>query len=88
MALGDLAEKWRSFGWTVIEVDGHDIDSIDAGFSTLDIDDDTPKVLIGHTTKGKGVSFMEGNNRWHVGGHMTQAEYECAVVELSGDIDE
>jgi len=88
MALGDLAEKWRSFGWTVIEVDGHDIDSIDAGFSALDIDDATPKVLIGHTTKGKGVSFMEGNNRWHVGGHMTQAEYECAVVELSGDIDE
>lgn len=87
MALGDLADKWRSFGWRVIEVDGHDFDSIDEGFTSLDPLDNAPKVLIGHTTKGKGVSFMEGNNRWHVGGHMTQSEYECAVTELSGDHD-
>ncbi len=85
MDLGALADKWRSFGWTVLEVDGHDFDSINAGFSSLDTDDGIPKVVIGHTIKGKGVSFMEGNNRWHVGGHMTQAEYEYAVTELSGD---
>lgn len=87
MDLGRLADKWRSFGWSVLEVDGHEFDSIDAGFSSLDIHDGSPKVLIGHTIKGRGVSFMEGNNRWHVGGHMTQKEYEGAVAELSGASD-
>ena len=41
-----------------------------------------PKVLIGHTVKGKGISFMEGNNRWHVGGHMTEEDRDNALKEL------
>lgn len=62
------ADKWAAFGWNVVEVDGHDIEQIvDALDALPPADCGKPTVIIGHTLKGKGVSFMEHNIGWHAG---------------------
>ncbi|HET6423172.1 MAG TPA: transketolase [Planctomycetaceae bacterium] len=63
-ALAPLAEKWRAFGWAVHEVDGHDLSAIQTALSTPDADG-RPTMIVAHTVKGKGVSFMEDDNNWH-----------------------
>jgi transketolase len=65
LTLEPLADKWRAFGWTVREVDGHSRDSIEQELARLPFHPDKPNVLIAHTTKGKGVSFMENQLAWH-----------------------
>ncbi len=60
-----LAEKWRSFGWTAVEVNGHDIGTLTDAFSSFPRDDGAPLAVIAHTVKGRGVSFMEDDNNWH-----------------------
>lgn len=63
-ALAPLAEKWRAFGWTVHEVDGHDLPQLQTALTTTDRDG-RPTMIVAHTVKGKGVSFMEDDNNWH-----------------------
>lgn len=64
--LGSIKEKFKSFGFETIEIDGHDEVAIDCTISQLWASGSkAPKALIAKTTKGKGVSFMEGNNVWH-----------------------
>lgn len=63
--LEPLAEKWRSFGWYAIEVMGHDFNQIIPALNQFETMVDKPFVIIAHTIKGKGVSFMEGNRNWH-----------------------
>lgn len=66
LALGDLSAKFNSFGFTTMEVDGHNQVEIDAAIRILwKSSPGTPKALIAHTVKGKGVDFMESDNRWH-----------------------
>jgi len=81
MSQGDLASRWSSFGWNVIHVNGHDIDSLDAAFVESKAHKGTPSVIIADTVKGYGVSFMENNLKWH---HRapTEAEYLAAMNEL------
>lgn len=64
LAVQPLADKWQSFGWSVEEVDGHDIPVL---CNALSVPNGTgkPKAIIAHTLKGKGVSFMEDDNNWH-----------------------
>lgn len=57
-------DKWQSFGWQVLEVDGHDLDAIKKCLES-DFEKDKPKFIIAHTVKGKGVSIMENNPNWH-----------------------
>lgn len=64
LALAPLADKWRAFGWCVSEIDGHDFQQIDTAFKA-NAADSRPKVIIAHTIKGRGVSFMEDDNNWH-----------------------
>jgi transketolase len=64
LALAPLADKWKAFGWCVTEIDGHDFTQIDAAVRSH-ADDPRPKVIIAHTIKGRGVSFMEDDNNWH-----------------------
>lgn len=80
--LQDLAAKFRSFGWHAIEVDGHDVSALLAAFAAPS-PAGQPKVLVAHTVKGKGISFMENNNEWHHN-RLTKASYERAVAELEG----
>ncbi len=65
MPLEDLHSKWESFGWHVIEVDGHNIESIIDATSTARAITNRPSVIIAHTIPGKGVDFMEYDYKWH-----------------------
>jgi transketolase len=84
--LTDLAGKYRLFGWDVREIDGHDIDQIVAAFDAPR-EAGKPRVLVAHTVKGKGISFMENNNEWHHN-RLTKANYELALAELGLRIEE
>ena len=61
--LEPLAKKWSSFGWNVFEINGHDFSELDDAF--LSKTDTRPKLIIAHTIKGKGISFMEDKLEWH-----------------------
>lgn len=65
MGLEPFAEKWRAFGWRVLEVDGHDLQALGEAAQPGRSSISQPTVVIAHTIKGKGVSFMEANNDWH-----------------------
>jgi transketolase len=65
LELEPFADKWRAFRWAVREVDGHDHDAIGAALATLPFEPGRPSLLLAHTVKGKGVSFMEGKLAWH-----------------------
>jgi len=79
--LEPVVDKWRAFGWNTIEIDGHDIDQIREAFVTAARVSDRPSIIIAHTVKGKGVSFMEDLVKWH-GVAPTQDEADQAVAEL------
>jgi len=80
VSLGDLPAKWRSFGWEVQEVDGHDVLEICEALDRADAARG-PGIVIAHTVKGKGVSFMENNVDFH-GKAPTREEMERALEEL------
>lgn len=65
VALEPLADKWRSFGWQVIEVNGHDFIELEKVFKEAPLAKDKPTMVIAHTIKGKGISFMEKVPIWH-----------------------
>jgi transketolase len=96
LALGDLEEKVRRFGWYVDVCDGHDHVRLREAFEDFHSDVDHPKLLLAHTIKGKGVSFMEhphaleeggGTYRWHAGAPDDEA-FGRAFAELTGRIGE
>jgi transketolase len=65
MDLAPLADKWRAFGWHTIELDGHDIGALQKAFAEAAATAGRPTAIIAHTVKGKGVSFMENNPKFH-----------------------
>ncbi len=65
LALEPFRQKWESFNWSVIEVNGHDHEKLMEAFSGIDQNATRPTVVLAHTTKGKGVSFMENSVLWH-----------------------
>lgn len=65
LALEPFRQKWESFNWCVMEVNGHNHRALEAGLSGTPAQPGKPTVLIAHTTKGKGVSFMENTVLWH-----------------------
>tara|TARA_B100001250_G_C19804966_1_gene792860 strand:- start:1884 stop:2711 length:828 start_codon:yes stop_codon:yes gene_type:complete len=65
MEIGDIGDKFRSFGWQVREVNGHDMESLVEVFNWADSEDSGPIAIIANTTKGRGVSFMEDNPEFH-----------------------
>ena len=81
--LGNLHEKWKSFGWHTKEVDGHNLLEIQTHLK-LDEHSDKPKAIIAKTIKGKGLSFAENNNEWH---HkvLTKKNYEMAIAEIENE---
>jgi len=82
MDLEPLVDKWRGFGWHVIELDGHDIAALQRAFAEAETVKGKPTVLIAHTIKGKGVSFMENNPKFH-GQAPTPDECARALAELA-----
>jgi transketolase len=65
LALDPLADKFRSFGWEVREIDGHDHDQIAEAVEPVSMTRSKPTMIVAHTVKGRGVSFMEDDNNWH-----------------------
>ncbi len=65
MPLEPLADKWRAFNWNAIEINGHDFDEIFSALEKAEKEKGKPTIIIAHTVKGKGVSFMEGKSEWH-----------------------
>jgi transketolase len=65
LELEPLADKFKAFRWAVREVDGHNLDEIVDTFASLPLERNRPSVIIAHTVKGKGISFMEDNLAWH-----------------------
>ncbi|MBI5084758.1 MAG: transketolase [Acidobacteria bacterium] len=82
LELEPLAAKWRAFGWHTLEIDGHDIPAIQAALAEAAATKGKPTCVIAHTIKGKGVSFMEGDPRWH-GVTPNPQEVELALKELA-----
>jgi len=80
MNIGNLYQKWESFGWDVYSVDCHNVDEIHSAL-LKDKVKNKPKILIANTIKGKGISFMENNNAWHHN-RLTQNFYDQAILEL------
>lgn len=79
--LEPFADKWASFGWSVTEIDGHNMQQIIETFNNIPFEKYKPSVIIAHTIKGKGVSFMENKLEWHYKSPNPK-EYEIAMKEL------
>jgi transketolase len=87
MPLADLSGKWRSFGWHVLEVDGHDIPELLSAIESAKSETTRPSVIIANTVPGRGVSYMEHDFRWH--GKVpdaTQAAEARASIDSNGTL--
>jgi len=84
MPLEPLREKWASFNWNIMEIDGHNMEEVLDSLDEACRSSDKPTVIIAHTVKGKGVSFMEGKAEWH-GKAPSTDELEQAIKELTGN---
>lgn len=81
MPMEPLIDKWKAFNWNVIEIDGHNVSEIIQAVETAKTVEDKPTIIIAHTTKGKGVSFMENKSEWH-GKAPNKQQWELAQEEL------
>jgi transketolase len=81
MDLEPLADKWRAFGWHVLSIDGHSIPALQQAFAEAASTKGKPTCIIANTVKGKGVSFMENNPKFH-GVAPSQQEMELALQEI------
>lgn len=79
-----LADRWKAFGWRVFEVDGHDVQAFLDTINEAQAARGGPVAVVAHTIKGKGVSFMEGNYKWH-SKVPTEEEFAIAMKELGAD---
>ncbi len=84
MPLRDMSAKWHSFGWNVVECNGHDFKELNAALDACEKIKDGPCVIIASTVKGKGVSFMEGKAAWH-GKPLSDEDLAKAIAELGGE---
>jgi len=80
-----VIKKWESFGWKVFEVDGHSFEELIEAFNEAKNIKGKPQIIIAHTIKGKGVSFMEGNNHFH-GRAPNKEEEKRALEEIGEDL--
>lgn len=86
-SLEPLGDKARAFGWHVVEVNGHDVKELADAFDNMpSADSDKPIMVIAHTHKGRGVSFMEDNASWH-NGMVTEEQYNQAIKELTDSFE-
>ena len=81
LRLEPFLQKWQAFGWAGEEVDGHDLSALASAMKRARTHTGSPYVIIAHTVKGKGVSFMENNILWHYRNPQGE-EYDAALAEL------
>ena len=87
LGIAPLADKWRAFGWQVIEADGHDLKRILAAFGEARATKGKPSVILAHTVMGKGISYMEDDYKWH-GVPPSVEQAEKALAELGTSLAE
>lgn len=83
LSMESMSEKWKSFGWDVVSVDGHDVEQL---YDALTMKTEKPLAIIANTIKGCGISFMENNPVWH-NSRLTQDQYNQAMEEVCGKND-
>jgi len=83
--LEPLADKWRSFGFDVHEVDGHDVEKLGHLFNDLSSPGDAPRAVICHTVKGKGIPLAENNATWHHKSRLNESELAALQTALGAD---
>jgi transketolase len=81
LSLDPLLDKWRAFNWTVFEINGHDVGEILTALTLARDNEDSPTAIVANTIKGKGVSFMEDQHKWH-GRAPNREEAVAALAEL------
>ena len=86
MPIDNIHDRWTAFGWDVILMNGDSMDDIIRTFDNIDYNNGKPHLLVSDTTKGKGVSFMEGIAKWHHG-VLNAEQCEAAVAEIKQRID-
>lgn len=86
MSLESIRSRWEAFGWHVIECDGHNLNELTNTFKSIPFETGKPHLVIARTIKGKGVSFMENQAKWHHG-VPTKEQLEIALKELDASID-
>lgn len=79
---GNVADKWKAFGWNVIEINGHNMEEILSALDDAELCTDRPTAIIAHTVKGKGISFAENQTGFH-NKALTKEQYDQALEELS-----
>lgn len=82
LSMENLEEKWRSFGWQCVSVDGHSEEEL---LYALNIKNTIPLAIVANTVKGKGISFMENNHIWH-NGRLTKEQFTQAIKEQEAEI--
>lgn len=80
--LEPIADKWRSFGFGTVEIDGHNVESLRTVLGKLPLEQNKPTAVICHTVKGKGVSYVENNMEWHHKNRVTAEEIASLMAEL------
>jgi transketolase len=85
-SLEPYGPKWKAFGWHVLEVPGHDVAALLTAYHEARQVKDKPTIIVAHTVKGKGVSFMENKVEWH-GGYVTRPLYEQAMSEINARLE-
>jgi len=85
MSLEPMRERWEAFGWEVIDMEGNNVKDIMETFDNIDYNNEKPKLIIAHTTKGHGISFMEKLAKWHHG-VPNDEQYKLAISEIEARI--
>jgi transketolase len=85
MDLEPFADKWQAFGWSVQQIDGHNLHEVEQAFADIPYQTGRPSCVIAHTIKGKGVSFMEDELLWHYRTPQGE-EFEAALAELEASV--
>lgn len=83
MGLEPLCDRWRAFGWHVQEIDGHDFFAIHRGLQAFLNETTRPTIIVAHTIKGQGVSFMQGKPEWHGSLKLSESDLRRALTDLS-----
>ena len=87
MPIDSIRERWTAFGWDVVSMNGNSMEDIVKTFDAIDYQNGKPHLIISETTKGKGVSFMEGIAKWHHG-VLNEEQCRAAVAEIEARIEE
>lgn len=86
MSIDDIFSKWTNFGWDVKSISGDEIEEILSAFKSIDYLGQKPHLIVAYTTKGKGVSYMENDPKWHHG-VPSEEQYHLAIEEIQNRIE-